>query len=478
MSKLKEKYRKEVVPALIKELDLKNPMEVPRLEKIALNMGVGAASGNQRLIEEAVGTLTAITGQKAVVTRAKKAISNFKLKEKMPIGAKVTLHGDRMWDFLERLISIALPRVRDFRGISSKAFDGRGNYTLGLKDQLIFPEIDYSKVEKTKGMNICITTTAKTDAEGLALLKSEAFKKIDYVVVHPANGDLILKEILQPLEPFRAKTLTLHGVCDKVRGDGDNHMRGMGCLLTGSELFPGNIQGGSDTPAGWASGISIDQEIRNFLQSRPETRTRFGSLEFGIGVADRADPWTRMSYAGANQPVAPIEPDVLDRIRNVPLGLLDRRLVDQRALGDALLGAVADLHRLDLGGELVDEGVVNAVLHVDAVGADAGLAHVAIFRHHGAVDRGVDVGIVEHDERRVAAQFHAGLLDGGRAHGQKLGADLGRAGEGQLAHVGTQLVERQPGDHRHAHARCSNQTHRIGHDDHQDDDCKVKHGVR
>src|SRR5215472_18293633 len=118
--------------------------------------------------------------------------------------------------------------------------------------------------------------------------------------------DFTLKEIMQPLEPFRERLLILHGLCNKVRGDGDNHMRGMSCLLTGIELFPGNVQGGSDTPAGWASGISIDQELKNFLQSRDETRTRFGSLEFGVGVTDRADPWTRMSYAGPNQPIAPI----------------------------------------------------------------------------------------------------------------------------------------------------------------------------
>jgi len=172
MSKLKEKYRKEVVPALIKELDLKNPMEVPRLEKIALSMGVGAASGNQRLIEEAVGTLTAITGQKAVVTRAKKATSNFKLKEKMPIGAKVTLHGDRMWDFLERLISIALPRVRDFRGIPKRGFDGHGNYTMGIKEQIIFLEINFDKISQLLGMDVTFVTNARNDEECRALLQA------------------------------------------------------------------------------------------------------------------------------------------------------------------------------------------------------------------------------------------------------------------------------------------------------------------
>jgi large subunit ribosomal protein L5 len=170
MLKLKKKYREEVVPALVKELGLTNPMEVPRLEKIVLNMGVGDAASNQRLIEEAVGNLTAITGQKAVVTRAKQAISNFKLKEKMPIGAKVTLHGDRMWEFLERLISIALPRVRDFRGVPRRGFDGRGNYTFGVKEQIIFLEINFEKVSQVLGMDVTFVTSAKTDEAGRALL--------------------------------------------------------------------------------------------------------------------------------------------------------------------------------------------------------------------------------------------------------------------------------------------------------------------
>ena len=172
MAKLKEKYRKEVVPALIQELGLKNPMEVPRLEKIVLNMGVGEASGNQRLIDEAVTTLTGITGQKAITTRAKKAISNFKLKENMPIGAKVTLHGDRMWDFLERLVSIALPRVRDFRGIPRRGFDGRGNYTFGVKELIIFLEVSYDKISQVLGMDVTIVTSAKDDAGCRALLQA------------------------------------------------------------------------------------------------------------------------------------------------------------------------------------------------------------------------------------------------------------------------------------------------------------------
>ena len=172
MPNLKEKYRKEVVPALAKELACKNPMEVPRLEKIVLNMGVGEASGNQRLIEEAVGTLTNITGQKAIVTRAKKAISNFKLKENMPIGAKVTLHGDRMWEFLERLVSIALPRVRDFRGIPKRGFDGLGNYTLGVKEQVIFLEVNFDKISQVLGMDVTFVTSAKTDEAARALLQA------------------------------------------------------------------------------------------------------------------------------------------------------------------------------------------------------------------------------------------------------------------------------------------------------------------
>jgi len=172
MSKLKDKYRKELVQSLQKELNLKNVMEVPRLEKIVLNMGMGEATGNGRLIEEAVSTLTAVTGQKAVVTRAKKAISNFKLKENQAIGAKVTLHGDRMWDFLERLIAIALPRVRDFRGIPRRGFDGRGNYTFGVKEQIIFLEINYDKISQLFGMDITFVTSAKDDEGCRALLTS------------------------------------------------------------------------------------------------------------------------------------------------------------------------------------------------------------------------------------------------------------------------------------------------------------------
>lgn len=170
-SRLHEHYVNNVIPALTKEFGYKNHMAVPKLEKIALNIGLGEATQNQKLMEGAVNEMTQIAGQKPVITRAKKSIAAFKLREGMAIGCMVTLRGDRMFEFLDRLVTVALPRVRDFRGVSSKSFDGRGNYTLGIKDQLIFPEIDYNKVDKVKGMNICITTTAKTDAEGLLLLK-------------------------------------------------------------------------------------------------------------------------------------------------------------------------------------------------------------------------------------------------------------------------------------------------------------------
>ena len=170
-ARLKQHYTKTVVPNLSKEFGYKNVMAVPKLEKISVNIGLGEATQNAKLMDGAVNELGQITGQKAVVTKARKSIAAFKLRENMPIGCAVTLRGDRMYEFLDRLVNVALPRVRDFRGVSAKSFDGRGNYTLGLKDQLIFPEIDYNKVEKAKGMNICITTTAKTDAEGLSLLR-------------------------------------------------------------------------------------------------------------------------------------------------------------------------------------------------------------------------------------------------------------------------------------------------------------------
>jgi large subunit ribosomal protein L5 len=169
--RLKERYQKEVAPALMKELSLKNPMAVPRLHKIVINMGVGEATQNAKLLDPAVNELGQITGQKPVITRAKKSIAAFKVRENMPIGTMVTLRGDRMYEFLDRLVNVALPRVRDFRGVPTKSFDGRGNYTIGLRDQLIFPEIDYAKVDKLKGMNVTIVTTAKDDNQARALLK-------------------------------------------------------------------------------------------------------------------------------------------------------------------------------------------------------------------------------------------------------------------------------------------------------------------
>jgi len=171
-ARLREVYQKSVIPALTKEFGYKNVMAVPRLDKISINIGMGEATQNAKLIDGAVNELTQIAGQKPVITKAKKSIASFKLREGMPIGCAVTLRGDRMYEFFDRLVNVALPRVRDFRGVSSKSFDGRGNYTLGVKDQLIFPEIDYAKVDKTKGMNVTITTTARTDAEGVALLKN------------------------------------------------------------------------------------------------------------------------------------------------------------------------------------------------------------------------------------------------------------------------------------------------------------------
>src|SRR5215471_16186485 len=169
--RLKERFRKEVAPALMKEFELKNPMAVPHLDKIVVNMGVGEATQNAKVLDPAVNELGQITGQKPVVTRAKKSIAAFKVREGMPIGAMVTLRGDRMYEFLDRLINVALPRVRDFRGVSTKSFDGRGNYTFGLHDQLIFPEIDYAKVDKLKGMNVTIVTTAQNDNQARSLLK-------------------------------------------------------------------------------------------------------------------------------------------------------------------------------------------------------------------------------------------------------------------------------------------------------------------
>ena len=165
------KYRDEISPALIKEFGYKNVMEVPKITKITLNMGLGEAVQNPNIVKTARDELTVIAGQHAMITHAKKSIANFKLREGMPIGTAVTLRRENMWEFLDRLISVGFPRVRDFKGISGKAFDGRGNYSVGIKEQIIFPEIDYDKVDKIKGLNITITTTAKTDAEGKSLLK-------------------------------------------------------------------------------------------------------------------------------------------------------------------------------------------------------------------------------------------------------------------------------------------------------------------
>ncbi|MFX3674645.1 MAG: 50S ribosomal protein L5 [Paenisporosarcina sp.] len=170
MNRLKEKFLKEVSPALVSKFGYKSVMQVPQVDKIVINMGVGDAVQNTKALDAAVEELTIITGQKPVVTKAKKSIAGFRLREGMPIGAKVTLRGDRMYDFLDKLISISLPRVRDFRGVSKKAFDGRGNYTLGVKEQLIFPEIDYDKVSKVRGMDIVIVTTANSDEEARELL--------------------------------------------------------------------------------------------------------------------------------------------------------------------------------------------------------------------------------------------------------------------------------------------------------------------
>jgi large subunit ribosomal protein L5 len=172
MARLRDKYKNEIAPALAKEFEIKNPMAIPRIEKVVVNMGLGEASANSKILDVATDELRSITGQKPVITKAKKSIAAFKLRQGMNIGAMVTLRGERMYEFLDRLISVALPRVRDFRGVSAKAFDGRGNYTLGVREQLIFPEIDFNKVDKTRGMNISIVTTARSDDQARSLLKA------------------------------------------------------------------------------------------------------------------------------------------------------------------------------------------------------------------------------------------------------------------------------------------------------------------
>jgi len=171
MSRLKEKYQKDVVPALQKEFGYKNVMAVPRIEKVVVNMGLGEATSNAKIVDTGADELARITGQKPVTRRAKKSIAAFKVRKGMPVGTMVTLRGERMWEFLDRLVSIALPRVRDFKGVSPRGFDGRGNYTLGLRDQLLFPEIDYMKVDKARGMNVSVVTTARTDEEARKLLQ-------------------------------------------------------------------------------------------------------------------------------------------------------------------------------------------------------------------------------------------------------------------------------------------------------------------
>ena len=171
MARLKDKYTAEVAPALVKQFSYKSPMQIPRLDKIVVNVGCGEARDNAKVIDAVVNDISTITGQKPVLTHARKSVANFKLREGMPVGVKVTLRADRMWEFLDRLFNIALPRVRDFRGISPNAFDGRGNYALGLKEQLIFPEIEYDKIDKIRGMDIIMVTTAQTDEEAKALLE-------------------------------------------------------------------------------------------------------------------------------------------------------------------------------------------------------------------------------------------------------------------------------------------------------------------
>ncbi len=175
MARLKDLYNKELAPKLKEELGLANVMEVPRITKITLNMGVGEAVGDKKVLDNAVGDLTKIGGQKVVVTAARKSIAGFKIREDWPIGCKVTLRKNRMYEFLDRLVTVAIPRIRDFRGISPKQFDGRGNFSMGVSEQIIFPEIDYDKVDKIRGLDICITTTARTDDEGRALLKAFNF---------------------------------------------------------------------------------------------------------------------------------------------------------------------------------------------------------------------------------------------------------------------------------------------------------------
>jgi large subunit ribosomal protein L5 len=186
--RLKTRFREELVPQLQKELGYANPMEVPRFEKVVLNMGVGEAARDAKVLDGAVEDLTTITGQRPVITKARRSIASFKLREGMSIGAKVTLRGDRMWEFLDRLLATALPRIRDFRGLDPAAFDGRGNYTIGITEQLVFPEIDYDKVQAVRGMDITVVTTARNDEEGVALLRALGFPLMGQPAVGEATG--------------------------------------------------------------------------------------------------------------------------------------------------------------------------------------------------------------------------------------------------------------------------------------------------
>jgi large subunit ribosomal protein L5 len=190
MAQLKQFYTKEVVPALTKQFGYKNPMSVPKVTKVVLNMGVGEAVGDKKILDSAASDLTLISGQKVVVTKARKSIAGFKIREGWPIGCKVTLRGERMWEFLERLVSIAIPRIRDFRGLSPKSFDGRGNFAMGVSEQIIFPEIEYDKIDKLRGLDITITTNAKNDEEGRALLAALnfPFRNPQGAVKESANG--------------------------------------------------------------------------------------------------------------------------------------------------------------------------------------------------------------------------------------------------------------------------------------------------
>ena len=212
MARLKEQYKAEVAPALMKQFGYKSVMQIPKIDKVVINVGCGEARENAKVLDNVVGDLGKITGQKAVVTRARKSIANFKLREEMPIGAKVTLRGDKMWEFLDRLFNVALPRVRDFQGINPNAFDGRGNYAMGIKEQLIFPEIEYDKIDKIRGMDIIIVTTAKTDEEGRALLqqvgapfaaKEEDSNGKDFYEDQAGPSCQVLHPQVQPLQAVR-----------------------------------------------------------------------------------------------------------------------------------------------------------------------------------------------------------------------------------------------------------------------------------